>query len=113
LSITSPSVSRRIAFGVDAAMLCKPRSSGRPALVIEYICRENRIRSVAVGRPPPSRRQTSSAASCDAATGLMSTGVMPRAKRWFASRSADSDSSDPETASPRVVLPLYLKSGTV
>src|SRR5688572_19280000 len=110
-SITATSVSRKIAFGVDAAMLCRPRSSGKPAFVIEYICRENRIKSVRSGRPPPRRRQRSSAASSAPLIGLMSVGVMPRANKWLANDSAESDSSDPATASPRAVRPLYLKSG--
>ena len=109
--MTVPSTSRSTAFGVDAAMLCSPRSNGKPAFVIEYICRENKIRSVSSGLPPPSRRQSSCAASCDLATGLMSIGVMPRVNKWFASVSADSDSSEPPTASPRAVRPLYLNSG--
>src|SRR5688572_11029953 len=110
-SITATSVSRKIAFGVDAAMLCRPRSSGKPAFVIEYICRENRIKSVRSGRPPPRRRHRSSAASSEAVIGLISVGVMPRANKWLASDSAESDSSDPATASPRAVRPLYLKTG--
>ena len=92
-------------------MLCNPRKSGKPAFVIEYIWRENRIRSVRSGWPPPRRRQRFSATSSVAAAGLMSVGVMPRVNKWLASASADSDSSDPPTASPRAVRPLYLKSG--
>ena len=64
---------------VPVAAGADPRRSGTPAFVIEYICRENRIRSVRFGRPPPSRRHRSATTSCDAATGLISVGVMPRA----------------------------------
>ena len=78
----------QIAFGVDAAMLCKPRSSGNPAFVIEYICRENRIRSVSVG---PAAAEAPPEISRDVLRrrliGLMSVGVMPRANKWFASDS--------------------------
>src|SRR5204862_2953377 len=95
----------RIPFGVDAAMLCIPRRRGRPAFVIAYICRENRIRSVTRGAPPPSRRQRSSNADRLTATDWMSIGVMPRVNRCVASASADSASSVPATASPRAVLP--------
>ena len=69
------------ALPVDAAMLCMPRKSGRPAFAIAYICRENRIRSPIFGWPPPTRRQSCASASCEPPTGLISVGVMPRVKR--------------------------------
>ena len=55
----------------------KPRSSGTPALVMVYICRENIIRSAVRGMPPPSRAHSCCTLDSASLASPMSIGVMP------------------------------------